>query len=237
MDHPRPWLRLIDADDLDDSIVDFEKLKVRSSTGDTLGHVDGFVVDRDSGRPYYVVVDAGGWFKSKHFLLPIGHAQLDEDRDAILTDLGRERVDRFPGFDKDEFDRWSDDEMRRVAEETSTACGFVDTTIAVWERSTYRQPTWWRSSFYPQGRAAARTSEAASNPHSAAASGRAASAEREAVVAKGGESSPHPGGRAQPGDVVGIETGGERTHIGDTKATENERRRDAERDAAKQRRD
>jgi hypothetical protein len=32
-------------------------------------------------------------------------------------------------------------------------------------------------------------------------------------------------GRAQPGDVIGIETGGERTHVGDTPEDEHRRRR------------
>ena len=44
--------------------------------------------------------------------------------------------------------------------------------------------------------------------------------------------SPHDGGRAQPGDVLGIETGGETTEIGDTSEDENERRRRAENDTS-----
>jgi hypothetical protein len=35
-------------------------------------------------------------------------------------------------------------------------------------------------------------------------------------------------GRAQPGDVLGVETDGERTHLGDTREDEDERREDAE---------
>ena len=50
-----------------------------------------------------------------------------------------------------------------------------------------------------------------------------------------GEASPHYGGRAQPGDILGIETGGETTGIGDTSEDENERRRDSEKAAAKAR--
>jgi hypothetical protein len=42
------------------------------------------------------------------------------------------------------------------------------------------------------------------------------------------EPSPHYEGRAQPGDVLGLETGGERTYIGDTAEDENERRLAAE---------
>ena len=44
--------------------------------------------------------------------------------------------------------------------------------------------------------------------------------------------SPHFGGRAQPGDVLGLETGGETTEIGDTAEDENKRRRDLEEQAA-----
>jgi hypothetical protein len=50
-----------------------------------------------------------------------------------------------------------------------------------------------------------------------------------------GDTSPHLGGRAQPGDILGIETGGETTAIGDTTEDENERRSDREKAAAKAR--
>ena len=50
-----------------------------------------------------------------------------------------------------------------------------------------------------------------------------------------GDTSPHFGGRAQPGDILGIETGGETTAIGDTTEDENERRADLEKAAAKAR--
>jgi hypothetical protein len=39
--------------------------------------------------------------------------------------------------------------------------------------------------------------------------------------------------RAQPGDVVGIERGGETTELGDTAESEDERRREAQREARK----
>ena len=50
----------------------------------------------------------------------------------------------------------------------------------------------------------------------------------EEAVAREAEPSPHFGGRAQPGDVIGMETGGEQTHVGETTEDENNRRRDAE---------
>jgi hypothetical protein len=152
MDHPHPWLRIVDADALEDSAVDFGKLAVKSPTGDKLGKVDGFIVDVDSGRPYYVVVDASGWFKTRHFLLPIGHAQLDSDSQAILADVSRDRVKNFPGFDKSEFAALGEDDLARLGDETSQACCVTDVTIAVWERPHYEQPAWWRDSYVGRDR-------------------------------------------------------------------------------------
>jgi hypothetical protein len=42
-----------------------------------------------------------------------------------------------------------------------------------------------------------------------------------------GDVSPHYGGRAQPGDILGIETGGETTKIGATPEDEDKVRKDA----------
>lgn len=46
-------------------------------------------------------------------------------------------------------------------------------------------------------------------------------------VADGADVSPHLGGRAQPGDVLGLETDGETTELGDTSEDENKRRRNS----------
>ncbi len=59
-------------------------------------------------------------------------------------------------------------------------------------------------------------------------------------VSGAGDVSPHFGGRAQPGDVLGFETGGETTSLGDTSEDENKRRHELEKDVAediKKRRD
>ena len=55
------------------------------------------------------------------------------------------------------------------------------------------------------------------------------------VETTAGDVSPHVGGRAQPGDILGIETGGETTGIGETSEDENKRRRDTEKAVAKAR--
>src|SRR5437762_9516886 len=96
-------LRYVDGAELGDSVMQFDMIDVESAEGTKLGTVNGFILDQPTGRPFYVVVDAGGWFKSKYFLVPIGHARFDTERHTIATDLKHEHVTRFPGFDLDEF--------------------------------------------------------------------------------------------------------------------------------------
>lgn len=121
MDHPRPWLRYVDAGDLDNKTFPFDGLEVDSIGGETLGKVEGFIIDANSGRPYHVVVGSGGWFKHKHVLLPIGHITLDPNGKMLVADIGRDRVERFPGFDKDEFEKLSAEELDRM-DDTLVAC-------------------------------------------------------------------------------------------------------------------
>jgi len=241
MDSPRPWLRYVDASDLDNSTITFDGMPVDSPSAEPLGKVDGVIVDASAGRPYYVVVDAGGWFKSKYFLLPIGHVNITNTGNRLVADIAKDRVERFPGFDRGEFEKLSDSELDRMAVTMADICcpSTPATAGASWTaRAHYASPSWWRSDYY---RAASTTSSVAPAIGSPAATpsyrdtSRQREREQERIAAQGGDDvSPYPGGRAQPGDVLGLETGGEETHIGDTSEDENERRRDAEKTAAKE---
>ena len=242
MDHPRPGLRYVDAGELDDTTPQFDGLAVQSRGGEELGTVDGFIIDLASARPVYTVVDAGGWFTSKFFLLPVGHVSLDSAGQRLIADVTRERVSRFPGFDRDEFAKLDDAELARMDERLLSACcpdtTFDRATVAqryeVW--SHYRRPTWWDASYYRPDRAdtAARSIGSTAMPsRDEVRAERDRSQQREAVVASAGDESPHFAGRAQPGDVLGIETAGEQTHVGDTTDDENKRREDAVKAARK----
>jgi len=216
VNHPQPWLKYVDAGDMKDEQIDFDGLNVESPTGEHLGDVDGFIVDTTDARPYYVVVDAGGWFKSKEFLLPIGQARFDAGREALVTDLARDRIDAFPGFDKDEFGKLSEDGIRDFNNRTSLAVTGGRQTYSVnepfdaaWSRPEFSYPDW-----YP-------TVADLRRP-----------VDRRTVSA---DPSPHYAGRAQPGDVLGLETGGETSEIGDTAEDENKRRQKAEEQLGKSR--
>jgi hypothetical protein len=126
-----------------------------------------------------------------------------------------------------------------------------DAAVGSWSYETRRhfaQPEWWETARYAPERlrplGAGGTRPATGSAHAAstaAAAGTSDARNRDLVTARAGERederagraagevSPHLEGRAQPGDVLGIETGGETTEIGDTSEDENERRRTAER--------
>jgi hypothetical protein len=152
VDQPYPWLKYLPADDLEDQTVDFDGMKIESPSGEDLGKAEGFIVDSESGRPYYVVVDASGWFKSKHFLLPVGHVRFDGDGDQLIADLAKERVERFPGFDLSKFDKMTVEDLKRLNVETLQACTVAGVVYAyserepyttAWDRADFSYPDWW----------------------------------------------------------------------------------------------
>jgi hypothetical protein len=230
-------LRYLDAGDVDDSTVDFDGLDVRGTDGEKLGDVDGFLVDPSSGRVLYTVVDSGGWFTSRRFLLPIGHTTVDTGARALRVDISGDKLRGYPEFSEDRFTTLSDADFRSYEHRMAAACCPDDATGNTWRSETgrhYRQPDWWT----PGGHGAERLRPIERRPYrrsSAVAGTRTRETEREAVFARTGETrapadvSPHYAGRAQPGDVLGLESGGETTSIGDTAEDEDKRRRDAER--------
>jgi PRC-barrel domain protein len=157
MDHPKPWLRYVDAKDLQDAdkTLKFHGMEVDDSAGKKLGKLEGFIIDVSTGRPFHGVVDAGHWFKHKHVLLAVGHVMLDATGQRMIADISQERVSRFPGFDKREFEKLSKDELRDMARTMALECGCPDDAIVAIEWETwddYAYPSWWDASFYRPAR-------------------------------------------------------------------------------------
>jgi hypothetical protein len=243
MDTYASRLRYLDADDVEDSTVDFRSMDVRASDGSKLGDIDGFIIDATSGRIYHLVVDSGGWFTSRRFLLPIGHARLDLQDRALRVDVTRDSLRSYPEFDESRFEAFSDDELRTFEQTTAAACCPDERLTAsseAWDydrRRHYEQPAWWPGGARAHERARSVSGVQGSVPIRE-------QYDRELVTARerdrdvhedrvprsrpADDTSPHFEGRAQPGDVLGLETGGERTYIGDTSEDEDKRRRTAE---------
>jgi hypothetical protein len=271
-------LRYLDADDLDDSVIDLDDLDVHGTDGDKLGELDGFLVEPTAGLVLYLVVDSGGWFTSRRLLLPVEHATLDRDARSLRVNVSKQSLRGYPDFDEDRFSTYSDDEFhayhRRLGAAWTSNTMHGAPNVFADAGTAYRHPDWWPANAYRADRlrpiesrsfaartgsvaagAAAATSAAGerhthgdvTHSHPGGQQPHSHDRDRELVVAKDRDDrprdhdreheagrrdaddlSPHFGGRAQPGDILGIETGGEVTKIGDSAEDENKRRRAAE---------
>ena len=143
MDHTKPWLRYVATSSLNDETLDLDDMKVRNNQGEELGTVDGFVVDSGSGRPRYVVVDAGGWFTAKQFLVPIGEVHLEPARDALRVSLAKDQIRRFPGFDLDQFQPLSAGDIDRLNTQRDSSHPADTTRGFVWTDDSFQVPEWW----------------------------------------------------------------------------------------------
>jgi len=147
MDHTRPELKYVSAKDLEDNGKDLAGLPVMGLDGEKLGQVEGFIIDVAQGRPRHVVVEAG-WFIHKHFLLPIGHAGLDAEGITLTADITKDRVKRFPGFNKSEFDTLSAADLKQLDEQIAAACDDASEASTMVLEVHYRLPGWWKSTYY-----------------------------------------------------------------------------------------
>ena len=120
-DRQRTRLQYIPAADLRD--FPYRDRRISSGRGEQLGTLDGLVLDGRTRRTVYFVVDSGGWFVGRRFLVPVGLVQADESARTLNTDLDRDAIRRYPPFHPDSF-------------ADGTLEGFDETSPA------YRPPTW-----------------------------------------------------------------------------------------------
>ena len=142
--------RYLDADDVDDAVVDYDGLDVLGSDDRKVGEIDGFIVDLMSRRVNYIVIDSGGWFTSRRLLLPIGHATVASDRQSLRVDVTRDTLKLMPEYHEERFRSFTDDELRAFERNTVIACcpeePLEEISVTSWgydSRRHYTQPDWW----------------------------------------------------------------------------------------------
>lgn len=81
--------------------------KVRNRDGEALGHLEEVVIDLESGRVSYGVLESGGFLGlgGKLFAVPWSLMEVDTDNEEIVIDVSKESLENAPGFDKD---NWPD---------------------------------------------------------------------------------------------------------------------------------
>jgi ferritin-like metal-binding protein YciE len=110
---PAGRLRFVRATDTADARSAGAKLPVRNEQDDDLGILDGVLVDTtERDRPRYAVVNGGGFFSQRRYLLPIDRLRLDTGARVLRVPLGKDVAERYPAFDADEFGRLNERDQR-----------------------------------------------------------------------------------------------------------------------------
>jgi hypothetical protein len=92
-------------------VDDIRGAKIYGRNEEKLGEIADVIFDHSTGDIRYVVVDTGGWFTHKQFLIPANRIEIrSEDAPEYRVNLSREEVEHFPKYDPDavsDSDRWS----------------------------------------------------------------------------------------------------------------------------------
>lgn len=222
-------LRYVAAGGLSPDILDLDRRELIGAGGQRLGSLDGFLVDPGSGRPEFIVVDAGGWLGRRRYLVPADHARFDAHERGLEVDFDRDAVRRFPDIEDGRIEALRQHELSRYREDVTRACCPDDADLRRLEqaRGADASGVWWNASGWQASMVPGAPTVSAGGAVDERLAG-AANRDRWASTAEAGGSAPAAGERAQPGDVIGIESSGETTSIGDTAEDEDRRRARAE---------
>lgn len=77
---------------------------VENRNGDRIGDVKELMINTQSGEVSYAVLAVDTGFLnlgSKYFAIPLQAMEFDKERERILIDISKDRLENSPGFDKD----------------------------------------------------------------------------------------------------------------------------------------
>lgn len=86
--------------------------EVVNRQGENLGEIKDLMIDTDTGRVAYAVLEFGGFLGmgSKLFAVPITAMQVDTESHNFIFDQSKEALKNAPGFDKDHWPDFTDRE-------------------------------------------------------------------------------------------------------------------------------
>ena len=140
----RSRLRFVGAKDLPGTGE--RDVHLHNHAGEHLGTLDGFVVDSESGRPIYYVIDSRGWFAGRRYVVPVGQIEADEGATTLRTALTRAELARYPEFSPSAFTAMDDSDAlryeRRLHRVFAPDSKPYDGRPVYENLPQYRPPTW-----------------------------------------------------------------------------------------------
>lgn len=116
---------------------DIKNFSVYTQGDEKVGSIDDILVDEQTGRFRYFVVDTGFWVFGKKVLLPVGMGRVEySDRRVYVNGLTKEQVENLPDFkDLEKVDYDYEEQVRGVYRPMATT-GSV-TQPETYDRNTY----------------------------------------------------------------------------------------------------
>ncbi|MCU0548201.1 MAG: PRC-barrel domain-containing protein [Leptolyngbya sp. Prado105] len=128
---------------------DIKNFDVYADRDDKVGNVKNVLVDEDTGRFRYFIVDTGFWFLGKQVLLPVGLAQVNyEDKQVVVPGLTKQQVENLPEFTEDlRIDNDYEEQVRNIYSPLAPTTGIVGTGYPLLGPGIYdRYPTYYGAS-------------------------------------------------------------------------------------------
>jgi len=78
--------------------------------GETLGDIKDMMLDPQSARVEYAVLDFGGFLGigDKYFAVPLQAFEIDRTNERLILDVTKDRLETAPGFDKTDWPSTAD---------------------------------------------------------------------------------------------------------------------------------
>jgi len=100
----------------DESVEDIRGASLYGRDDENLGKIDDVIFDHSTGTIQYLVVDTGGWLRTKKFIVPAGRLRASgKHRDDFASDLTQEQIESSPAYNEKDLDseaKWGDYESR-----------------------------------------------------------------------------------------------------------------------------
>ncbi|MBW4563008.1 MAG: DUF2382 domain-containing protein [Mojavia pulchra JT2-VF2] len=126
-----------DYRDHSSELDDIKNLDVYAQGDDKVGSVSDVLVDEQTGKFRYFIVDTGFWIFGKKVLLPVGRANVDYNSKRIYVyGLTREQVESLPNLDDlEKIDYDYEEQVRGVYRGSVATSGVMQP--AIYDRDTY----------------------------------------------------------------------------------------------------
>src|SRR5437016_14487860 len=93
-----------------ESTEDIRGTSLYGREDEKLGKIDDVIFDHSTGLIRYVVVDTGGWLKTKKFIVPADSLRASANhKDDFEVDLNKQQIESFPPYNESDLeseDKW-----------------------------------------------------------------------------------------------------------------------------------